>query len=63
MEADALVTKLQNKGIIAPEDVEGAKATAEALTIVRAPGGLSDRRKWAKRLLAHYHPDIAGMIP
>lgn len=62
IEAEALVSKLQRQGVIAPEDAEGAKATAEALTIVRAPGGISERRKWAKRLLTHYHPDTVGML-
>lgn len=62
MEAEALVSKLKAKGVIAPEDEEGAKATAEALTIVRAPGGIAERKKWAKRLLRHYHPDIAGSV-
>lgn len=62
LEADALVSKLQSQGVIAPDDEDGAKATAEALAIVRSPGGIGDRRKWAKRLLSHYHPEIAQSI-
>lgn len=62
MEADALVSKLQAQGVISAEDAEGAKATAEALTIVRAPGGMGEKKKWAKRLLDHYHPEIAGGV-
>ncbi|QDK34765.1 hypothetical protein DM450_0110 [Sphingomonas sp. IC081] len=60
LEADALVSTLQARGVIAPDDTEGAEATIEALTIVRSPGGMSKRKKWAKRLLTHYHPELAG---
>lgn len=59
-EAEALVAKLIASGAIAADDTEGAKATTEALTIVRSPAGRTDERKrWARRLLDHFHPDLA----
>ncbi|NYH94617.1 hypothetical protein FHS75_000936 [Novosphingobium marinum] len=62
IEAETLVSKLQAEGTIAAEDTEGAKATAEALAIVRGPGGITQRRKWAKRLLRHYHPESMEVL-
>lgn len=60
LEAERLVAKLQANGKIAPDDHEGAAATVEALTIVASPGGATERRKWALRLLRHYHPELAA---
>lgn len=62
MEAEQLVAKLQADGTIAPDDLAGAKATVEALTAVRSPGSKTERVKWARRLLRHYTPDMAGVL-
>ena len=51
MEATQLVAKLQAKGIISPDDHEGAAATIEALTLVASPGGRTKKIQAAKQLL------------
>lgn len=62
LEAERLVAKLQADGTIAPDDTAGAKATAEALSVVASPGGRAERVKLAKRLIRHYHPDVASSL-
>lgn len=59
MEATELVSKLIAEGKIHKQDKAGAEATIEALTIVRSPGGNSNKLRWAKRLLRFYHPELA----
>ncbi len=61
--AEQLVSRLKANGTISPDDKEGADATIEALTLVRAPGGCREKRlRTAKALLRHYHPDKTGSI-
>lgn len=60
LEADRLVAHLRATGAIAKDDAEAAKATKDALVLVRSPGGSKRRRKMAERLLAHYHPELAA---
>ena len=62
LEAEELVAKLKTQGIIANDDAEGEAATIEALTIPRSPGGMQRKRKHAKALLRHYHPELASAL-
>lgn len=62
IEADEMVERLKAKGLIDPDDAKGAKATADALAIVRSPGETRIRQRAAKRLLLHYHPDVAASV-
>lgn len=62
MEAIALTAKLKARGLIAEADKLGERMTIEALTRLRTPGSSVRRIQAAKRLLRHYHPELAGLI-
>ncbi len=62
VEAEKLIKRLIKQGAIAADDAKGIAATKKALVMVRCPGRLRDRRRAAKRLLQHYHPNISGLL-
>lgn len=62
LEALELVANLKTQGLIAKDDTAGETATIEALTVLRSPGGMQRKRKYALRLLRHYHPELASSL-
>ncbi|WP_150291151.1 hypothetical protein [Sphingobium estronivorans] len=62
IEAEQLIKKLIVQGAIAKDDTQGIAATKEALIMVRCPGETRARRRAAKKLLAFYEPELAGML-
>lgn len=62
LEATELVARLKTRGLIAKDDLEGQAATIEALTILRSPGGIQRKRKYANELLRHYHSELAQAL-
>lgn len=53
---------MKTQGLIAKGDKQSEWETFKALTKVRGPGGVAERRKVAARLLRHYHPEMAGAL-
>lgn len=62
IKAEKLVTRLKASGQIATDDQQGMEAKIEALAIVQSPGATAVRNKYVKRLLRHYHPDMAALV-
>lgn len=62
LEALALVARLKSQGLISKDDQEGEAATIEALTVLRSPGGNQRKQAVARRLLRHYHPELAASL-
>ncbi|KPL68305.1 hypothetical protein SZ64_09345 [Erythrobacter sp. SG61-1L] len=61
--AERLVERLIANGTIPRSDIDGANATVAALTLLAAPGGAkADKLAAARKLLRHYHADLAGMV-